>query len=100
MWTFEKGIKLDLICMEIKRMKNKRIFAAKFFTKGTCTETKIDFSSRISKSYVPFTRKIPMVMFSCAGFFLQVRSAGKQIMFLNYESYVSLNVCESFRFSS
>ena len=32
---FKEGIKLDFICMNMKLMKNKKIFAATIFTDGT-----------------------------------------------------------------
>ena len=35
--NFQKGIKLDFICMKMKLMKNKKYFAATIFTKCTCT---------------------------------------------------------------
>ena len=35
---FLKGINLDFICMKMKLMKNKKIFAAKTFTKDTYTQ--------------------------------------------------------------
>ena len=32
---FQKSIKLDFICMKMKQMKNKKIFGANVFMKGT-----------------------------------------------------------------
>ena len=58
--NFLKGIKLDFICMKL--MKNKKYLQQKFSRKVVVPKTPADFTLRISKSYVPFTCKFPMVM--------------------------------------
>ena len=60
--NFKKGIKRDFICMKMKLMKNKKYLKKKFSRKVLVPETTDDFTSRDSKSYVPFTCKFPMVM--------------------------------------
>ena len=47
----------------MKLMKNKKkTFATKISLKVFVTETTTEFTSRVSKSYVPVTCKFPMVM--------------------------------------
>ena len=53
--NFLKCKKLDFTCMKMKLMKNKKIFAAKFSRKVLVSQTTADLTSRVSKSYVPFT---------------------------------------------
>ena len=48
--------------MKMKLMKNKKYLQQKFTWKVLVPETTADFTSRVSKSYVPFTCKFPMVM--------------------------------------
>ena len=49
--------------MKMKLMKNKKKYLQrKFSQKVLVPKTKADFTSRVSKSYVPFTCKFPMVM--------------------------------------
>ena len=55
--NFQKGIKLDFICMKMKLMKNKKYLQQKFSWKVPVWETTTDFMFRVSKSYVPFTCK-------------------------------------------
>ena len=56
--------------MKIKLMKNKKTFAAKIFhERYLYPKTTADFTSRVSKSYVPFTCKcIPYGYAFCANF--------------------------------
>ena len=60
--NFKKGIKLYFICMKMKLMKNKKYLQQKFSRKVLVSQTTADFTSRDSKSYVPFTCNFPMVM--------------------------------------
>ena len=48
--------------MKMKLMKNKKYLQQKFSRKLLVPVTTADFMSRVSKSYVPFTCKFPMVM--------------------------------------
>ena len=48
--------------MKMKLMKNKKYLQQKFSRNVLVSETTADFTSRVSKSYVPFTCKFPMVM--------------------------------------
>ena len=53
--NFKKGIKLDFICMKMKLMKNKKYLQQKFPPNALVTEATTDCTSRVTKSYVPFT---------------------------------------------
>ena len=46
----------------MKLMKNKKYLQQKISRKGPVPQTTADFTSRVSKSYVPFTCKFPMIM--------------------------------------
>ena len=48
--------------MKMKLMKNEKYLLQKFSRKVLVPQTTADFTSRVSKSYVPFTCKFPMVM--------------------------------------
>ena len=52
--------------MKLKLMKNKKYLQQKFSQKGLVPQTTADFTSRVIKSYVPFTCKFPMVFAFCA----------------------------------
>ena len=59
MWGFKiyeylKGIKLDFICKKMKLMKNKKIFEAKIFTKGTWTPNYRRFYVKGQQELCPF----------------------------------------------
>ena len=60
--NFQKGIKLDFIFMKMKLTKNKKYLQQKFSWKESVWENTTNFTFRVSKSYVPFTCKFPMVM--------------------------------------
>ena len=60
--NFLKGIKLDFICMKMKLMRNKKYLQQNFSRNVLVPETTADLTLRVSKSYVPFTCKFPMVM--------------------------------------
>ena len=60
--NFLKVIKLDFICMKMKLMKNKKYLQWKFSPKVLVPQIAADFTSRVSKSHVPFTCKFPMEM--------------------------------------
>ena len=59
---FFKGIKLDFISKKMKLMTNKKYLQQKFSRQVPIPQTTAAFTSRVSKSYVPFTCKFPMVM--------------------------------------
>ena len=48
--------------MKIKLIKNKKYLQQKFSRKVHVPQTTANFTSRVSKSYVPFTCKLPMVI--------------------------------------
>ena len=48
--------------MKMKLMKNKKYLQQKFSQNIHVPQTTTDFTLRVSKSYVPFTCKFPMVM--------------------------------------
>ena len=52
--------------MNVKLMMNKKYFKKTFPRKVLVPQTTADFTSKISKSYVFFTCKIPMVIAFCA----------------------------------
>ena len=56
--------KCYLICMKMKLVKNIKYLQQTFYEMYiyNVQETATDFTSRISKSYVPFTCVFPMVM--------------------------------------
>ena len=82
--------------MKIKLMKNKKYLQQKFSLKVLVPQTIADFTSRVSKSYIPFTCKFPMVMH-----FVPIlhRCCGSKTNFYDF-SYdkTSLKFCASFRF--
>ena len=57
--NFLKGIKLDFICTKMKLMKNIKYLQQKISRMVLVPQTTADFTSRVSKSYVPFTCKFP-----------------------------------------
>ena len=80
----------------MKLMKNKKYLQQKFSRKVLLPQTTADFTSRVSKSYVPFTCKFPMVMN-----FMQTllrRSRSKTNFYVFSYDKISLKLCESFRF--
>ena len=82
--------------MKIKLMKNKKYLQQKFLRKVLVPQTTADFTSRVSKSYVPFTCKFPMVMN-----FMQTlhrRSRSKTNFYVFSYDKISLKFCASFRF--
>ena len=52
----------DVICMKMKLMKNIKKWQFFILMKGICTRNYKGFCVAVNKSYVPFTRKFPMVM--------------------------------------
>ena len=56
--NFQKGIKLDFICMKMELMKNKKYLPKKCSRKVHVPQTTANFTSRVNKSYVPFTCKL------------------------------------------
>ena len=60
--NFLKSIKLDCICMKMKLMENKIYLQQNFLRKVLVQQTTADLTLRVSKSYVPFTCKFPMIM--------------------------------------
>ena len=93
---FKKGNKLDFICMKMKLMKNKKYLPQKFSRKVLVPQTTADFTSRVSKSYVPFTCKFPMVMNFMQT--LRRRSRSKTNFYIFSYDKISLKFCASFRF--
>ena len=94
--NFKKGIELDLICMKMKLMKNKKYLKQKFSRKVLVPQTTADFMSRVSKSYVPFTCKFPIVMYFVS--ILHGRSRSKTNFYVFSYDKTSLKFCASFRF--
>ena len=95
--NFKKGIKLDFICMKMKLMKNKTYWQQNFSRQALVPQTKAAFMSRVSKSYVPFTCKFPMVIHFVPLLHRRCRSKTNFYVF-SYDK-ISLKFCASFRFS-
>ena len=82
--------------MKMKLMKNKKYLQQKFSRKVLVPQTTADFTSRASKSYVPFTCKFPMVMNFEQILHRRYRSKTNFYVF-SYDK-ISLKFCASFRF--
>ena len=82
--------------MKMKLMKNKKYLPQKFSQKVFVLHTTADFTSRVSKSYVPFTCKFPMVMHFVRILHKRCRSKNNCYVF-SYDK-TSLRFCASFRF--
>ena len=82
--------------MKMKLMKNKKYLQQKFSRKVPVPQTTADFTSRVSKSYVPFTCKFPMVMKIVP--FLHRRCRSKPNFYVFSYDKISLKFCASFRF--
>ena len=82
--------------MKMKLMKNKKHLQQKFSRKVLVPQTTADFTSRVSKNYVPFTCKFPMVMDFVPILHRRCRSKTNFYVF-SYDK-ISLKVCASFRF--
>ena len=80
----------------MKLMKNKKYLQQKFSRKVLVPKTTADFMSRISKSYVPFTCKFPMVMHFVPILHRCCRSKTNFYVF-SYDK-TSLKFCASLRF--
>ena len=83
--------------MKMKLMKNKKYLQQKFSGSVLVPQTTADFTSRVSKSYVPFTCKFPMVMHFVLNLYKRCRSKTNFYVFI-YDK-TSLKFCASLRFS-
>ena len=92
---FYKVIKLGFICMKMKLTKNKKYLQRKFSQKVLVPQTTADFTSRVSKSYAPFTCKFPMVMHFVP--ILHKRYMSKLNFYVFINDKTSLKFCASFR---
>ena len=81
--------------MKMKLMKNKKYLQRKFSQKVLVLQTTADFTSRVSKSYVPLTCKFPMVMHFVPILHKHCRSKTNFYVFI-YDK-TSLKFCASFR---
>ena len=82
--------------MKMKLMKNKKYLQQKFSQKVLVPQTTADFTPRVSKSYVPFTCKFPMVMNFVPILHRRCRSKTNFYVF-SYDKII-LKFCTSFRF--
>ena len=82
--------------MKMKLMKNKKYLQQKFSRKVLVPQTTADFTSRVSKSYVPFTCKFPMVMHFVPILHMPCRSKTNFYVFSCDKT--SLKFCANFRF--
>ena len=80
----------------MKLMKNKKYLQLKFSQQVLIPQTTADFTSRVSKSYVPFTCKFPMVMHFVP--ILHRRYKSKTNFYVFSYDKISLKFCASFRF--
>ena len=80
----------------MKLMKNKKYLQQKFSRKFIVPQTTADFTSRVSKSYVPFTCKFPMLMYFVSILHRRCRPQTNFYVF-SYDK-ISLKFCASFRF--
>ena len=76
--------------------RSKKYLQQKNSRKVLVPQTTADFTSRVSKSYVPFTCKFPMVMHSVPILYRRCRSKTNFYVF-SYDK-ISLKFCASFRF--
>ena len=97
--NFLEGIKLQFICMKIKLIKNKIYLQQKFSRKVhvLVPQTTADFTLRVSKSYIPFTCKFPMVMHFVPILHRHCGSKTNYYVFSYHKT--SLKFCASLRFS-
>ena len=79
----------------MKLLKNKKYLQRKLSQKVLVPQTTVDFTSRVSKSYVPFTCKFPMVMHFVPIRHKRCRSKTNFYVFI-YDK-TSLKFCASFR---
>ena len=80
----------------MKLMKNKKYLQQKISRKVHVPQTTADFTSRVSKSYVPFTCRFPMIMHFVPILHRRCRSKTNFYVF-SYDK-ISLKFCASFRF--
>ena len=91
--SFLKGMHFDFIRMKMKLVKNKKYLQKNFHD---ITQTTADFMPIVSKSYVPFTCKFPVVMYFVL--ILQKRSRSITNLYVFSFEKTSLKFCVSFRF--
>ena len=82
--------------MKMKLMKNGKYLQQKFSQNVPVLQTTADFTSRVSKSYVPFTCKFPMVMHFVP--ILNRRCRSKTNFYVFSYDKTSLKFCASLRF--
>ena len=82
--------------MNMKVMKNRKYLQQKFSRNVLVPQTTADFTSRVSKSYVPFTCKFPMVIHFMP--ILNKRCRPKTNFYVFSYDKTSLKFCASFRF--
>ena len=79
----------------MKLVKNKKYLQQKFSRKVLVPQTTADFMLRVSKSYVPFTCKFPMVMHFVL--ILHKRCRSKTNFYVFTYDKTSLKFCASYR---
>ena len=82
--------------MKMKLMKNKKYLQQENSRKVLVPKTTADFTSRASKSYVPFTCKFPMVMYFVRILHKHCRSKSNFYVF-SYDKTI-FKFCASLRF--
>ena len=82
--------------MKMKLVKNKKHLKQNFSRKVLLLQTTADFTSRVGKSYVPLTCKLPMVMYFAP--ILHKRCRSKTNFYVFSYDKTSLKFCASFRF--
>ena len=81
--------------MKMKLMKNKKYLQHKNSQKVLVPQTTVDFTLRVSESYVPFKCKFPMAMYFALILHRRCRSKTNFYVF-SYDK-ISLQFCASFR---
>ena len=82
--------------MKMKLMKNKNYLQQNFSRKVLVLQTTANFTSRVSKSFIPFTCEFPVVMYFVPILHKCCRSKTNFYVF-SYDK-TSLKFCASFRF--
>ena len=81
--------------MKMKLLKIKKYLQQKFSRKVLVPQTTADFTSRVNKSYVPFTCKFPMIMHFVS---ILHSAAGQKPIFIFLVTTKLVQNCASFRF--
>ena len=96
MWILKNALNLTLFAWKWSWWRIKNICSKNFHERYLYTQTTADFTSRVSKSYVPFTCKFPIVMHFVP--ILHKRCRSKTNFYVFSYDKTSLKFCASFRY--